>query len=97
MTPDLPGGRDHGHGAPAPGPRCQPAAPGQALSPAGRPNGAERAALDNPAGAATHDLVAIATHHQQPDPSQKLDTGHHNHYHASPSTHQEALDNPTAG
>ena len=36
---------------------------------------AERAALDNPAGAATH-LVASATHHQQPDPSQKLDTGH---------------------
>ena len=35
---------------------------------------AERAALDNPAGAATH-LVASATHHQQPDPSQKLDTG----------------------
>ena len=37
---------------------------------------AERAALDNPAGAATHPLVAPATHHQQPDPSQKLGTGH---------------------
>jgi len=37
---------------------------------------AERAALDNRAGAATHQLVPVATHHQQPDPSQKLDTGH---------------------
>jgi hypothetical protein len=37
---------------------------------------AERAALDNLAGAATDQLVPIGTHHQQPDPSQILDTGH---------------------
>ena len=46
---------------------------------------AERAALDNLAGAATDQLVPIGTHHQQPDPSQILDTGHRRRAPRTPS------------
>jgi hypothetical protein len=74
MTPTWQAGVTHGHGA----------LPRDLAASQRRPAGlvtrraahrAERAALDNPAGAATHQLVASATHHQRTDPSQKLDTG----------------------
>jgi hypothetical protein len=45
------------------------------LSPAGRPDRAERAALDQPIDAATTHNVAIATHSNRPDLSHFLDTG----------------------
>jgi hypothetical protein len=74
MTPTCQAGVTHGHG---PLPRDLAASqrhPARLVTRRAAQR-AERAALDNPAEAATRPLVAAATHHQQPDPSQKLDTG----------------------
>jgi len=67
----------HGHGALPRDLAANQRRPAELVTRGRAAQRAERAALDNLAGAGTEHLVPIATHHQQPDPSQKLDTGHH--------------------